>query len=153
MKEIVLVTVGKLKDKELEKIENDYSKRIKNPKFKIIESKAYSENRCLEATEVMKRIHDYSGDNNPYIVTLEERGELYDSPKFSKWLFKILENKAEKVFFVIGGASGHGDEVLAAKKEMISLSPMTFPHKLARVILVEQLYRAISIKNGHPYHK
>ncbi len=153
MKEIVLVTVGKLKDKELEKIENDYAKRIKNPKLKIIESKAYSENKSLEGAEVMKRIRDYAGTADPYIVTMEERGELYDSPKFSKWLFRILENKAEKVFFVIGGAAGHGDEVLQAKKEMLSLSPMTYPHKLARIILVEQLYRAVTIKEGHPYHK
>ncbi|MCK5884644.1 MAG: 23S rRNA (pseudouridine(1915)-N(3))-methyltransferase RlmH [Bacteriovoracaceae bacterium] len=153
MKEIVLVTVGKLKDAELEKIESNYSKRLKNPKFKIIESKAYSENKTLEAAEVMKRINDYAGEQSPYIVTLEERGDLYDSQTFSKWIYKILENKAEKIFFVIGGAAGHGDEVLNAKKEMISLSPMTFPHKLARVIMVEQLYRATTIKIGHPYHK
>lgn len=153
MKEIVLVTVGKLKDKELEKIECDYSKRISNPKLKIIECKSFSENKTLEASEVMKKILGYASSSTPYIVTLEEKGEMYDSKQFSKWLFKTLEDKTEQIFLVIGGASGHGEEVLQAKKEMLSLSPLTFPHKIARIILVEQIYRATTINTGHPYHK
>lgn len=153
MKEIFLVTVGKLKEKEFLKLENDYLKRVKSPKLKIIECKAFSENKILEAAAVMKKISDLSKVQSPYIITLEEKGELRDSPKFSKWMFNILENKSEQIFFVIGGASGHGDEVLNAKHESVSLSPLTFPHKMARLVMIEQLYRAVTIKDGHPYHK
>ena len=74
-----------------------------------------------------------------------------DTPKFSQWLFNTLETS--EFSLVIGGAAGHHETILNKAKGSISLSPLTFPHKLARIILVEQIYRAITLKEGHPYHK
>ncbi len=153
MAEIFLLTVGKLKDTEIEKLESDYLKRLTLFKFKIIECKSFSENLALEAAEVMKKIKELSGNSSPYLITLEEKGKMRDSVQFAKWLCDEVMNKAQKIFLIIGGASGHGEEVLKAKSESISLSPLTFPHKMARLILVEQLYRAQTIHEGHPYHK
>lgn len=153
MKEVYLITVGKLKDAHLESIESDYIKRIKNPSLKIIESKSFSENKDQEADEVIKKIKDICKESSPYIILLAENGKMHDSPHFSKWFYNILESRSEKVFFIIGGAAGHGDKILKLAKEKISLSPLTFPHKIARVLFVEQFYRSQTIKIGHPYHK
>ena len=134
MKVIHLIVVGKLKDKNLEAIEQTYLKRI--PSLKIIEVK--------NVGDVLPKV---KGD----LYLLEEKGSLMDTPEFSSWLFDTLEKS--EFSLVIGGASGHHESVLSTAKGSISLSPLTFPHKLARILLVEQIYRAVSLKEGHPYHK
>lgn len=151
MKKTHLIVVGKLKDKHLESIENDYLKRLKNSSLVIHEVKANAENQEFEAREVLKKISDLSKSENPFIVTLTEFGKEYDSPDFSKWLFKRVESNSS-VVFIIAGATGHGEEVLKLSNESISLSKLTFPHKIARILFVEQFYRAITIHDGHPYH-
>ena len=151
MKKSHLIVVGKLKDKNLESIENDYLKRIKSKSLVIHEVKANAENQDFEAKEVLKKIADLSKSDKPYIVTLTEFGKEYESPDFSKWLYKRVENNSS-VIFIIAGATGHGPEVLKMSNESLSLSKLTFPHKIARILFVEQFYRAITIHDGHPYH-
>lgn len=153
MKDIYLITVGKLKDKNIEALEKNYLKRLKIPSLHIHEVKSHSENLKAEADEVLKKINDLCKESRPYIILMAENGKLYDSPKFSQWFYNILETRQEKIFLVIGGAAGHGEKVLEASKAKLSLSPLTYPHKLARLLLVEQLYRAQTIYQGHPYHK
>jgi len=150
VKEVHLIVVGKLKDKNIESLENDYLKRIKSPKFIIHEVKSHKENLDLEAGEVEKKLNDLGPC---YPILLAENGQLFDSPKMSKWLFNLIENRSEKIVFIIGGASGHGVKIIERAKEKLSLSPLTYPHKLARLLFVEQIYRAITIQSGHPYHK
>jgi 23S rRNA (pseudouridine1915-N3)-methyltransferase len=150
MKEIHLIVVGKLKDKNLEALEEQYLKRIKSPKLHIHEVKSQKENLDLEANEVEKKLNDIG---KVYPILLAENGKLVDSEKFSKWLFDLIETRHEKIVFIIGGASGHGKKIIDRSLASLSLSPMTFPHKLARVLFVEQVYRAITINSGHPYHK
>ena len=150
MKEIHLIVIGKYKDKNLETLEDQYLKRITNPKLKIHELKSQRENLELEAAEVVKKLNDLG---SCYPILMAENGKLMDSPKFSSWLYGLIENRSEKLVLIIGGASGHGSKVLELAKEKLSLSPMTYPHKLARLLLVEQLYRAQTIHAGHPYHK
>jgi 23S rRNA (pseudouridine1915-N3)-methyltransferase len=149
MKEMILVTVGKLKDPRLESLEKDYLKRLKAPLLKIIEVKASAENPSLEAKEVLQRIHSLS--SRPWIVLLGDNGKKFDGAGFAK-LIRRLGERNDTVFFVIGGAHGHGPEVSAIANETISLSELTFPHKLARLIFVEQYYRAQTVLSGHPYH-
>ena len=151
MKTAHLIVVGKLKDKSLETIESSYLKRINTPGLIIHEVKASAENQEVEAREVLKKIKDISKGDLPHLIALTEFGTEHESPAFSKWLFKRIENKS-KVIFLIAGAHGHGEEVLAQINESISLSRLTFPHKIARIIFVEQFYRAITIKENHPYH-
>jgi len=86
------------------------------------------------------------------LVLLKEQGKMFESSEFSSWLNSELQ-KAPKIIFVIGGASGHGEALLKLPHFALSLSPMTFPHKLARLLFVEQLYRAQTIRDKHPYHK
>ncbi len=151
MKEVHLIVVGKLSDKNIGELEKDYLKRIQNIKFQIHEVKSHSENVDLEAKEVKTKINEISKGENAFIVLLMEMGKQFSSPDFSKWLFDKTPN--QKIIFIIGGAAGHGEEILKLSQFKLSLSQMTLPHKIARLIFVEQIYRAITIKDGHPYHK
>ncbi len=144
-----LITVGKLKDKNLEAIEFDYLKRINQPSLKIIEVKASAESKDQEALNVLRKIESVS--KNPYIVVLTEFGKEFESPAFAQFHTEKLESPQD-IFYVICGAEGPGDELLKACHFKLSLGKLTMPHKLARVILVEQLYRAQTIRVGHPYH-
>ena len=144
-----LITVGKLKDKNLEAIEHDYLKRINQPALKIIEVKASAESKDQEAQNVLKKIDSLS--KSPYIIVLTEFGKEFESPDFSKFHTERLESNQD-IFYVICGAEGPGSELLKASHFKLSLGKLTMPHKLARVILVEQLYRAQTIRVGHPYH-
>ena len=80
-----------------------------------------------------------------------EKGKQFTSIDFSRWFFDKIST--QKIIFIIGGAAGHGEEILAKGHFKLSLSELTYPHKLARLLLVEQIYRAITIKNNHPYNK
>ncbi|MBF0314544.1 MAG: 23S rRNA (pseudouridine(1915)-N(3))-methyltransferase RlmH [Oligoflexia bacterium] len=149
---IDLIIVGKLKDPSLSAIESNYIKRLSKIKLNIIEVKAAQGNVDIEAASVVKKLSDFT---SPYhLVLLAEKGTLYQSSDdFSRALFAMAEKHTnKKIVLVMGGAMGHGKALYDVAKEMISLSPLTFPHKLARIILIEQLYRADTIASGHPYH-
>jgi 23S rRNA (pseudouridine1915-N3)-methyltransferase len=83
-----------------------------------------------------------------YNIVLDEDGEVLNSKQFSQ----IFSNNSEVNFF-IGGAFGFSDEMIKKSNKTISLSKLTFAHKIAKLVLLEQVYRAFSIINGHPYHK
>lgn len=86
------------------------------------------------------------------LVALDERGKLLSSVELAKWLGR-QQDSGRDVAFVIGGDEGLSDEVRARATLVLSLSAMTLPHRLARLVLVEQVYRAFSILRGEPYHK
>ncbi|MCO4795352.1 MAG: 23S rRNA (pseudouridine(1915)-N(3))-methyltransferase RlmH [Bacteriovoracaceae bacterium] len=152
MKEIHLIVVGKLKDKNIESLEDDYLKRVKAPKLQIHEVKAQSENLDLEGQEVEKKINDISKNGSAHIVLLSEWGVEKDSLEFSNWLENLFQAHSNLIF-VIGGAAGHGKNILDLCHSKLSLGKMTYPHKLARLLFVEQVYRAQTIRENHPYHK
>jgi 23S rRNA (pseudouridine1915-N3)-methyltransferase len=83
-----------------------------------------------------------------YTIALDEKGEEITSMQFST----LFENSADIRFF-IGGAYGFEEQFLHRTKRVISLSRLTYAHKIAKVILLEQIYRGLCIKNNHPYHK
>jgi 23S rRNA (pseudouridine1915-N3)-methyltransferase len=150
-RQIHLIVVGKLKDQHLEAIESDYLKRINNPELIIHEVKASAENKEAEGEVILKKIKDLAAGTQPHIVAMTEWGKRSTSVAFAEWTRAQFE-KQSKIFFIIAGAEGFSDEILKSCQERISLSELTFPHKLARILLVEQLYRAQTIRSGHPYH-
>ncbi len=101
-----------------------------------------------EATLLLKSI-----PKGAVIVTLDERGKLLTSPEFSTQLGNWRDNGAPCVCFVIGGADGLTRELRAQADASISFGKMVWPHMLARAMLCEQLYRAVSILAGSPYHR
>lgn len=87
------------------------------------------------------------------LVVLDERGEMWTSVTLADRLQTFLDRGEPAVAFAIGGADGHPDAVRDAAGHVLSLGRMTLPHLFARAILLEQLYRAVTIRLGHPYHR
>ena len=88
--------------------------------------------------------------NNNIIISLSEEGKQFNSIELTSLL---LNFKNKKIIFLIGDADGISSDVKKKSDLLLSLSPLTFPHELARLILLEQIYRAISISNNSPYHR
>ncbi len=86
-------------------------------------------------------------------VALDEGGRALSSEAFARWLAERRDAGAKAMAFLIGGPDGHGPAALDAATLKLSLGAMTLPHRLARIVLVEQLYRATTILSGHPYHR
>jgi 23S rRNA (pseudouridine1915-N3)-methyltransferase len=152
--EIKLIVVGKTKSYELVRLINEYVKRINfYKKFKIIvvnslKSKKNSEKEIkkIEGENVLKRVK-----KNELIFLLDENGKSFNSRKFADFLSnKFKTNKS--IVFVVGGAHGFSNEIKQKSNEIISLSEMTFSHQIIRLFFTEQVYRALTILNNHPYH-
>jgi 23S rRNA (pseudouridine1915-N3)-methyltransferase len=151
MLNLKIITIGKIKQKFFAMAVDEYLKRLKPySKLEITElkSESFSVSNKDKAKQIegkrIEAILEKCGCQN--IFLLSEDGKEYDSLEF----FKFLE-KNEEAIFVIGGALGFTDE-LKNKYQKISLSQMTMPHELARVVLLEQIYRAVAIAKGKEYH-
>ncbi|WP_114008369.1 23S rRNA (pseudouridine(1915)-N(3))-methyltransferase RlmH [Cohaesibacter intestini] len=118
--------------------------------IEFAESRARStpERKSQEADQLLKSL-----PSGAYIVALDEHGKNISSEAFAKLIDKQRNAGAPAVAFVIGGPDGHGDELLARADAKLALGAMTWPHQLARMLLSEQVYRAITILTGHPYHR
>ncbi len=86
------------------------------------------------------------------LITLDEQGQMLSSYEFTAMIAR-LRDEALDVGFAIGGPDGHGEPLKDAAHFQLSLSRLTLPHGLARIVLAEQLYRAVTIMQGHPYHR
>ena len=136
-----IIAIGKIKKQWIKEGIEMYLKRL--PGLKIIEIKD-STQRKEEHTikELMKR--------NETLVTLSENGQSFTSKEFSK---KLLNCKNLNLTFAIGGATGFSPLLKDTASWQLSLSPLTFPHEIARLLLIEQIYRAKTIAQGGSYHK
>jgi 23S rRNA (pseudouridine1915-N3)-methyltransferase len=152
--QIKLIVVGKTKNKELISLIEKYVKRINFfNNFKIIEinsSKTKKNNaikiKKIESENILKNIK-----KNDLLFLLDEKGKNYDSREFAEFL-KIKFQESKTIVFVIGGAFGFSKDLYSKSVGLISLSRMTFSHQIIRLFFTEQLYRAFTILNNHPYH-
>lgn len=144
---IKLIVLGKLKEKYLTDLVNDYYKRInKYHKLELIELKDL-ENLEEEAKNILK----YIGIND-YVITLEIEGKTLTSEDFSKIIDDIFI-KYGTITFIIGSSQGLHQSIKKRSNLALSFSSFTFPHGLFRGILLEQIYRAFKINNNESYHK
>lgn len=104
------------------------------------------ERKDSEAQELLSKL------GGSRLVALHEQGQMLSSYEFTA-MFSRLRDEALDVAFAIGGPDGHGDALKAAAHFQLSLGRMTFPHGLVRIMIAEQLYRAVTIMQGHPYHR
>lgn len=144
---IKILCVGKIKEDYLEKLIDDYKKRIgKYIKIEIVELKDFAD-YDKEINNLAKNIK-----KNDYNIGLDLSGNMLTSVELAKKIDEILP-KNSNITFIIGGSLGLNDEVRSLCNELISFSKMTFPHGLFRGILLEQIYRACKINNHEMYHK
>jgi 23S rRNA (pseudouridine1915-N3)-methyltransferase len=152
MLEIIIITIGKIKNEFFAGAISEYLTRLKPyASLKILElsPEPFNESnrdkaKKTEGERILSAVEKYAGAE---IFLLHERGEEIDSVK----LARRLELSGGKTVFVIAGALGFSEEVLQ-KYCQLSLSKMTFPHEMARLILLEQIYRATTIIKGKTYH-
>lgn len=102
--------------------------------------------RQEESQAILSRI-----DQREYVILLDERGKLFDSPALSRLLEQQID-VSRSVTIIIGGAYGVSEDMMRRADIVWSLSPLVFPHQLVRLLLIEQLYRAQEIAGNHPYH-
>ena len=150
---IKIITVGAIKEKYLRDAIDEYTKRLRKfTNLEIIELKdenlnEIEKNKIKEAERIKKHI-----DKKDYIITLEIEGKQLSSEEFSKKIENTLI-ESSNITFIIGGSYGLADEIKSLSNFKLSVSKMTFPHQLFRVILLEQIYRAYKIMNNENYHK
>jgi 23S rRNA (pseudouridine1915-N3)-methyltransferase len=153
---IALLQTGKTNERHISEGVDNYSLRIKRyAGFEIITVADIKNTRNMPGSELMMkegtRILE-SVSKEDYVVLLDERGKEFRTIEFSDWLEKKMASSVRRIVFVIGGAWGFSEEVYARADFRMSLSKMTFPHQLVRLLFTEQLYRAFTIIRGEPYH-
>ncbi len=143
---IKIICIGKIKEKYLEDLINDYLKRIKKyHKIEMLELKDSDINS--ESKELINKIN-----KKDFNILLDVKGEALDSKDFSN-LINNTFNFNSNITFIIGGSDGVNKEVKDLVNKQISFSKLTFPHGIFRGILLEQIYRAFKIINNETYHK
>lgn len=152
----VLLMVGKTMDKHLVALMEDYVERTKHymtfdveviPDLKSTKNLSEEVQKEKEGELILKALQP--GD---YVVLLDEGGKEMRSIEFAQYLRHKMNTLSKRLVFVIGGPYGFSQKVYQAATEKMSLSRMTFSHQMVRLIFVEQLYRAMSILAGSPYH-
>lgn len=144
---IKILCVGKIKERYLQDLINDYLKRIsKYHKIEIIELKDDS-NYQKETSNLLEHIK-----SSDYNIVLDIKGKQVTSEDFANLIDKTFLTNST-IAFIIGGSLGLTEEIKSKCQEVISFSSLTFPHGLFRGILLEQIYRSFKILNNETYHK
>ncbi len=144
---IKIICVGKIKEKYLTDLINDYYKRInKYHKLEIIELKDSDKKR--ERDDILKYLK-----KTDYIISLCIEGKNLSTLEFKDKIENLLNTSNSNITFIIGGSDGLDEEIKRSSNELLSFSKLTFPHGLFRGILLEQIYRIFKIMNKETYHK
>ena len=152
---LTIATVGKVKNRAWLVAQDDYVKRLGHYttldliEVKDVVGRSIPDEVAMakEGEQLLQAVAD-----SQRLIALTPTGKLRSSPSLATWLQKRVVDYG-RIAFLIGGPLGFSDDVLAACHEEISLSPLTFTHELARILLLEQLYRACTILAGEQYHK
>lgn len=157
---IQIIGVGKLKEKYLVQGIEEYAKRL-NPyiKFQMIEVADEKAPDTLSEAEV-SIVKEREGERilahvkeSAHVIALAIGGHLWSSEELAAELDRLGTYGSSHVAFVIGGSHGLSDSVLRRAQQKLSFGRMTLPHQLMRLVLTEQIYRAVKINRGEPYHK
>jgi 23S rRNA (pseudouridine1915-N3)-methyltransferase len=157
---ISIISVGKLKEKYLKQGIAEYTKRLgayaKIDLIEVADEKA-PENLSEADMDIVKqkegeRILAKIGSDT-HVITLEIKGKQLTSEQLAKEMDQLATYGKSKIAFVIGGSLGLSDDLMQRSNYALSFSKMTLPHQLMRLVLLEQVYRALRINRGEPYHK
>ncbi len=157
---VTIICLGKFKEKAYIELEKEYLKRLSPfAKVKIIElsEESYTKNTDIdrikqkEADSIIKNIPNNSG-TGCIVILMEEKGTLRNSKDFAL-NYERISSLGQEIVFIIGSGVGLHESLKQISNYTFSLSPLTFPHNLARILLLEQIYRACTIISGKEYHK
>ena len=153
---IKLLAIGKTDNKELQKLIDDYTKRLSFyikfdleiiPDIKNVKNLSESQQKEKEGELILAKLIP-----TDQLILLDENGSAFSSMKFSDYLQKKMNSGVKTLVFVIGGPYGFSEEVYQKAQGKISLSQMTFSHQMVRLFFIEQLYRGYTILKNEPYH-
>lgn len=153
---IILLVVGKTNDSYLSKAILDYENRLKHyipiqikliPDIKNTKNMPFEVQKEKSCESILKFIQD-----SDEVVLLDERGKEFTSVQFADFMEKKMSTVSKRMVFVIGGPYGFSESLYSRSNGKLSVSKMTFSHQMIRVIFIEQLYRAMTIIKGEPYH-
>lgn len=153
---IILLVVGKTNELSFKNAISDYQKRLKFyipfeikeiPELKNTKNLPKEVQKQKEGELILKSLTD-----NDDVILLDDKGKEYTSMQFASHLEKKMTMGNKQLIFIVGGPYGFSPEVYHRANEKISLSLMTFSHQMIRLIFTEQLYRAMTILHGDPYH-
>ena len=153
---IILIQAGKTANKNISEIADFYLSRISKynsietitlPNLKNTKNMPIDEQKLKEGKQMLQVIN-----NDDYVVIMDERGKEMRTIELSIWMRNIFMFSAKRLVFVIGGSWGFSDDIYKRADYSMSLSKLTFPHQLVRLIFLEQLYRTFTILKGEPYH-
>jgi 23S rRNA (pseudouridine1915-N3)-methyltransferase len=154
---VVVISVGKVRQHFVKEGEEEYAKRLRGTPLALVleelgcdapESLSPTEVQEREAVALLKRLEPHD-----CVVVLDERGKELQSHEFSRLLEQRMLQGVRSLAFVIGGAFGFSEKVRQRADYVLSLSMLTMPHQLVRLVLVEQIYRAHTLMRGISYHK
>lgn len=149
---VKIIAIGKENSKLVEEFSKEYLKRIPW-KFEIIELDPSKKKSIEEVKEHEGELILSKSKPSAYKVLMDESGINLSSVELADHVKKLADNNKSEIEFWIGGANGHGQKIKSAANYKLSLSKMTLPHKVARIMLIEQIYRVYTIISNHPYHK
>lgn len=153
---ITLLTVGKTTNANLVILQDEYQNRLKFyipfemvviPELKNTKNLSIAEQQEKEADLILKQL-----ETSDEVVLLDDKGKQFTSMGFSEYISKKMLASHKRMVFVVGGPYGFSERVYSRANGKVSLSAMTFSHQMIRLIFVEQLYRAMTILKGEPYH-
>lgn len=153
---IKLLTVGKTTNANLVSLQDEYQNRLKFyipfemvviPELKNTKNLSVAEQQEKEADLILKQL-----ETSDEVVLLDDKGKQFTSMGFSEYISKKMLASHKRMVFVVGGPYGFSERVYNRANGKVSLSAMTFSHQMIRLIFIEQLYRAMTILKGEPYH-
>ena len=153
---LTLLWVGKTTTTYFAEATNEYVSRLKYyipldvvtiPDLKQTKALTQAQQRDKEGEMILKTL-----ESTDYVVLLDDKGRQYTSVEFARWIDQRQLASIKRLVFVIGGAYGFSQSMYDRANGLISISRMTFSHQIIRPIFVEQLYRAMTILKGEPYH-
>ncbi|MCE3255878.1 MAG: hypothetical protein K0R25_1372 [Rickettsiaceae bacterium] len=150
---ITIISIGKFrKNDPNQELFLNYQKRLSwKLELKELETKGNLQGEVLKAKEAELLLSNVP--NSAKIIALDERGKIFSSQEFAGAIENLANTGSSNLAFVIGGADGLSEELKKKADLVLSFGKMTFPHLMIRAFLAEQIYRAQTIINNHPYHR
>jgi len=140
-----VVWVGKTKEPAIQSLTTEYLNRLS--RYGGVESQEYA-----DETALLKAVEKAGGRTRPTFVMLDQQGRQFTSEEFAELLRDQQDRGTQTLIFAVGPADGFSDASRGSADLVLSFGKMTLAHELARIVLLEQLYRGFTILKGHPYH-